>query len=323
MDFKKFSIKVSIIIFPIYLIWIIYIETFPLYYNTSNNTRTYFISNSLKNAKDLPKAKILFFGDSRVNAGIDFLKIKNSYSFATGGATTIEMYYILKKYLQNKKKPETLFISISPRFLTETYGFYQNSVRNNLINYTDFSEIISNRKKNKTDTILGEFPYLKFFLCKARYIEFYQKDILINNVFGGYKKNSELISIMKKMAGACPHPGLKDSCSELNFETGYKKFEPSPLLDLYLNKIFETCKEKNIHLIFEFMPVNKSSFYKFNPKFITDYKKYMFSYKQKYPEFGISDSVYWFDNKYFGDKSHLNEKGKEKITAYFKNKFKI
>lgn len=295
----------------------------PLFYNGHNNTRWYFIKESLQNKKSIPDADIVFLGESRVNAGIDFIQISNSYSFAAGGSTSIEMYYVLNKYLQIHKNPEKVFISISPRFLCEIFGFYEYSVRNNFFSFSEMNEIVKSYKKNNHDKILGKFPVLKFLLYKADYLEYYQKDVLTNNVFGAYNKNKLLIEQMKKMNGARPHPGLKDSCSDLNYETKYKNFEPSPILDFYLNNIFNICKEKDIQVVFEFMPVNKSSYSKFNKKFVSEYQEYILKYKREYPDFLISDSVYFYEDNYFGDESHLNSKGKAKYTQYIKTKFNI
>ncbi len=313
--------KAIILIIPIYLLWFSYIEFMPDYYNKATNTRWNFINKSLEKKYLIPKSDIIFLGESRVNAGIDFTKITNSYSFASGGASPTEMYYILKKYSENYQCPKTVYLSISPRFLSETFAFYPYAVRNNLFSYSDFKEITSILQKN--DTTIGTYPFLKFFLYKLNYLEYYQSDVAYNNVFGGYSKNKILIKRMIKHKGGRPHPGLKKNSSELNYETKYKHFVPSKLLNHYFNNIFKFCKEKNIQLNFFFMPMNESSYKELNPDFILEYKNYIHKFKEKYPAFSISDSIYSYPNNLFGDESHLNYKGKKVFTKNFIEKYHL
>lgn len=318
MKVKRFFIKLILLIFPVYIIWVIYIETMPMFYNTPNNTRWLFIKESLSEKDKIPLTNILFLGESRVNAAIDFTQFKNSYSFASGGATPIEMYYILTKYLKNNKTPDTLFYSISPRFLTEIFGFYDYAIRNNLFTYNDITEINKNYKNHPQDTVLGNYFMLKYLAYSANYIEYYQSDVNHNHVIGAYKKNLKFIEENKQLNGGRPHPGLKDSCSSLNYETKYIDFTPSPLLTFYLEETFHLCRKNNIHIIFEFMPMNKSSYNKLTPKFITSYKLYIQNLAIQFPNHQISDSVYFYNDSFFGDASHLNSKGKKKYTKYLK-----
>ncbi len=291
----------------------------PMYYNRPTNTRWYFIKQSLEKAIEIPRANIIFLGESRVNAAVDFNQIPNSYSFASGGATPIEMFFILKKYTENYSVPDTVFFSVSPRFLSETFAFYEFAVRNGLFSSKDFSEICSHLTNN--EQTLRKYPKLNFALYKLNYIEYYQSDVMYNYVFSGLKKNKEQIAEMIKMKGGRHHPNLKDSCSELNYETNYEHFIPAPILTAYFNLILSFCEEKNIHFVFSFVPMNESSYKALKPAFIKEYKSYIKSFSEKYPLFQISDTIYSLPDVYFGDESHLNLKGKMKFTEYLKKTY--
>ena len=147
-------------------------------------------------------------------------------------------------------------------------------------------------------------------------MEYYQSDVLYNYVFTGYKENEELIMQMQTMKGGRPHPGLKDSCSDLNEETKYKHFIPAPILQIYFDKILALCYNNDIHLIYDFVPINKSSHNALKPSFIKEYSSFIKRYRDYYPYFDISDTVYSYPDIYFGDESHLNLKGKVKYTNY-------
>jgi hypothetical protein len=279
----------------------------------------HFIRQTLE--KDAPPAdtRVLFLGESRVNAGIDFNKITGAFNFASGGTTPIESYYILKKYIDRFGAPDTVLLSISPRFLSETFAFFPYAVSSKTINRHDFKEIMNLLGEN--DTTLGKTPRLKFFLYQLNYFEYYQSDVFYNYVFNGIRKNRALINEISCNKGASPHPGLKDSCSELNYETKYKHFNPAPILDTYFVKLLNLCKDNNIHLIFFFMPFNESSLKASDPVFINEYQAYIQKRSTAFPEFNISDTVYAYPDRYFGDESHLNTKGKERFTEQLQGRY--
>jgi hypothetical protein len=316
---KKLVFKALLLFIPLYTLWFLYIQYMPLYYSRPNGVHWYFIRNSLEKKYTVPESSVIFLGESRVNTGIDFAKIKGAYSFASGGATTIEIYYILKKYTEHYGSPDSVFLSVSPRFLSETYAFFPYAVAFKLIDRKDFNEIMSYAQKG--DTILAKHPRLKFGLYRFNYFEYYQSDVFYSYVFNSYSKNQKLIKEMMRNKGASPHPGLKDSSSDLNYETKYKSFQPAPLIDVYFNKLLKMCKDSGIYLIFDFMPFNESSLNACNPLFIKEYKTYIQGMERSYPEFSISDTVYSYPDTCFGDESHLNTIGKEKFTNYLLSKY--
>jgi len=317
-QWKNFIIKFTLILISVYITVFLYIEFFPEYYNNVNNTRWQITKNTLNKNIDISDTtiNILFIGDSRLNAGIDLSQIPNSWSFAMGGATPVEMYFVLEKYLQKYEKLDTIFLSISPRFLSEILAFWDYAVRNNFITTDNFIEIQKHNNKN-----LGFCPKGKFLLYKLNFINFYQSDFFTNRIFLAKAKNEQMLKYVLNHNGQRLHQGLQDSCSEQNYETNFTNFAPPQLFDYYFNKIFETCQQKNIYISFETMPMNQASEKKLNKNFVADYQNYIQSYQKKYPEFKISDTLLYYNNSFFGDKSHLNSKGQKKYTEYWKSVF--
>jgi len=314
---KKIISRILLAVLPVYLLWWLYIEFFPLHYGSPTATRWHFISRSLENPDDLPSAGYLFVGESRLNAALDFNEIPEAYSFAAGGTTPIEMYYLFKKYIQVKTKPDTLFLSVSPRFLIEKFVFWHYAVRSNFFEYNAMKEIFRNADKFPEDTLLGNFPQGRYILYRLNYPGYYQQDVQKNYGFRAYKRNTEMIRDMRRRKGGRAHGGLKSSCSELNHETRYESFSPSPLSDYYFNELLNFCKAKDISLIFLFMPMNQSSVQALNPGFIKEYEDYFKKMQQKFPEFELHHTIYAWPDSLFGDPSHLNHKGKERFTEEF------
>ena len=322
-DLKKILFRVGILLVPIYILWWGYIEYFPINFYSPTSTRWYFVKNSLTEDAKLPSVNKLLIGESRMNAAINFNKIPNAYSFASGGSTPIEMFYVWKKYNLHNPAPDTVFISVSPRFLIECFSFWPFAVKSGFFNLSEINEITEQYHKNSNDTVLGSFPKCKFLLYKLNWPTYYQNDLRKNYLIKAKAKNNAMLNDMKQRNGGRFHEGLKKTCSKLNKETGYKKFSPSPLLDFYFKKILSSIETQNTQLIFLFMPMNESSHQALYPKFIEEYEKYMFNVQKQFPEFRITHHIYSYPDSLFGDESHLNERGKviftDSLIAKFKN----
>ena len=194
---------------------------------------------------------------------------------------------MLKKYIQNYPIPDTVFLSISPRFLSEKFAFWDYAVRNDFFTTNEFLKIWNKSNQLENDTLLNYCSICKFALYKLNFISFFQADFFNNRIFFGGKANNQMITWILYNNGQRLHPNLKVSCSELNYETNYKHFIPSELIDFYLNELLKLCEANNIFLIFDFMPMNKASEKELNKQFVKEYQQYIQEYQSKYPKYII------------------------------------
>jgi len=318
---KELFIKLLLFVSGLYILIFLYINYFPAYYNSVDNTRWNYFSQVFEEEVEISKSKILFLGDSRLNTNVDVKKISNAWSFAAGGSSPIEMYYALKNYIRIYSKPDTVFVSFSPRTLIEAYSFWGYAIRNDYFSNNQFKEIYMNLQKLPADTVLGNFPYLHYLMYRLNYIEYYQADIYKNHIFLAKQKNEQIINHFQNEKGVWNYPNLKKGCSEFNYESKLESFDVSALLNLYFIKSLDLCKKENIHVIFDFMPMNESSYKKLNENFVSGYKNYINTLVVQFPEFTISDTVYYYNDKYFGDESHLNNEGKQIYSDYVLRKY--
>ncbi len=177
-----------------------------MHYNSVDNTRWYYFRQIFENKIEIEKSNILFLGDSRVNTNINIKKISNAWSFAAGGSSPIEMYYALNNYIQTYSKPDTIFVSFSPRTFIEAYSFWGYAIRNNYFSHKQFSEIHSKLKQFPSDTVLGSFPYPQYLLYQLNYIEYYQTDLYKNHVFLAKQKNEQIIHHFQLEKGVWVYP---------------------------------------------------------------------------------------------------------------------
>ena len=69
------------------------------------------------------------------------------------------------------------------------------------------------------------------------------------------------------------------------------------------------------------MPMNESSHKKLSDTMLFEYKNYITTLSKQYPQFDINDSLYFYEDKYFGDASHLNYKGEKIFTDYILTRY--
>ncbi len=337
---KKLLITILFLAITVKLTFYLYLSNFQEYYCTANIMRWLFLKEIKEGKISIKKSKILFLGDSRLNTGVKNENIKNSYMLASGGATSIEMYYLLNSLLRTNYTPDTLFLSLSPRSFVEAFAFWDLSVKNEFfkVNEIDsvlkYSEILDNNILLKTGMpdiadpgIKQEYkriylsPELNYLTYKYKYIGHYQADVKYNIMNFSNAKYKTAKTEMMKLKGRRVYRTLKDSCSELNFETGLSEFIVNPLLDFYFREILDLCREKDMYLIFDFLPMNISSEKKLSEDFITDYKRYIHLISREYPEFSVTDTMYFYSDSLFGDPSHLNTRGMNKFTEYIEGKY--
>ncbi len=337
---RKLIITISFLLISVKLTLFLYLSNFQEYYCSENSMRWLFLKEIKENKIPVKEARILFLGDSRLNTGIKNEEIKNSYMLASGGATSIEMYYLLRNFIKNQYKPDTVFLSLSPRSFVEAFAFWNLSTKNEFFKDNEmdsilkYSEILDNNDLLTTkmhdiadpgmESEYGKIfqsPRIYYLSYKWKYIGHYQPDMRRNIMSFSNRKYKALKGEMMSLNGRREYKTLKDSCSELNFETGLSVFRVNPLLDHYFKKILKLCKEEGIFVIFDFMPMNESSENSLKESFIADYEKYIESISKEFDGFSFSDTMYFYKDYFFGDPSHLNEKGMLEFTEYIKNRY--
>jgi len=316
---KKLLYKIILLLLLVQLPLYFYIEYFPMYFNSKNNTRWVYLKEKLKEKR--PQVDVLFLGESRVNAGIDINRIANSWSFAAGGTTAIEMYYMLSNYLKINKKPKIIYFSLAPRSLVSIYSFWDYAVRNNFFSVKEMNEILEASYQLEKHQTIGYLAHLKYEAYRFNFIKYYQFDIKKSKLLTAYKRNMQLFAEMDSMRGRRFHPRLKAVCHKPNCESKLKNFKVPALLNHYLYRLFDLCQQNNIPVIFDFSPMNETSVKQLKPQVVSSYKLYINKLAKKYPDFLISDTLYAYPDSCFGDPSHLNKRGQEKFTNYLIEKY--
>ncbi len=284
---------------------------------------------SWKYTKDFNKGRIsreeddevIILGDSRAMADlVPRYMGDNVYNLAVGGATAIEMYYTLKQRIEEAGAPQSVVIMFAPFHYSYIDNFWTRSI---YFHHFSFSEALTVWREGKEyvspsvcDGEHGIFDIVSIYLdLPGSYMP-----ALINSRFHGrYDENLEAYNNICYEKGHGLF-GTEDGSSDRNYESNYTEFntrEDFKLLDLYIKRLLGLCEEYGIRTIVSQPPMNKASYERLNADYVSQYTKYIESMQNLYPDAVIDSQILCYPNEFFGDSSHLNEKGAQKFTEEF------
>ena len=90
------------------------------------------------------------------------------------------------------------------------------------------------------------------------------------------------------------------------------------MMDYYLNEILKLAADNNIKVYYIITPFNKASYQNLKPNYINCYNNYFSGLKGMYDKVVWQDEIFYYDNEYFGDPSHLNLLGQIKFSEYLR-----
>ncbi len=268
---------------------------------------------------------ILILGDSRAMADLIPRELGGSaQNLALGGATTIEMYYVLSDYLSNHDAPSTAVILFAPFHYSYMDNFWQRTVYFNYLSIPQMLEVFANAKTVSSETVLQEHYWIDSLSYRFRLPNKYLPALINSRLYGRFDENS---ASYQNLCAENGHGlfGTADGSSDLNYEVNYTEMKTSgdaALIALYFDKLLALCAEYNICAIVEQPPMNEASFEKLQESYLNEYSIYIEERQTKYPSFSINSTITCYENVFFGDASHLNEKGALSFTRDIKEKYK-
>jgi hypothetical protein len=278
------------------------------------------------------RSENIIIGDSRAVAGfVPAIIGDDYYNLAIGGETPLEGYYTLKRYLEKNKSVKNLIISYAPMHLQVSDTFFERTLKYDFLDDREVAQAfqLSNEYNEKfwidgeKGNSYGLFEYpVKFvyaFLIKYKFFYFYRAEIR-NMIFENrLQKNLVLLAQLDERKGNIDF-GIKPLSDELNYEAKEKEFNISLVQSFYLTQLLELADHNNIKVYYINAPFNEASYKEINASYLSKYNSFFNELKSRYPYFVFYSEIFSYDNQYFGDPSHLNQKGQEKFSTDVKMK---
>ena len=324
---KKFILKIAALSILFMTIVTIYLSFCKMFYNGPEypmwRSKFEYVQNN-------HSSENIIIGDSRALAGIVPEIIGDDfYNLSYGGGTPIESYFLLKRYI-SYKIPKSIIISFSPLHLEFSNVFFGRPLKYNIFSTKEIVEILKKSKElnNKfysyEDRDLGyknELEYLNIYLKSllTKWNLFYYYRPEMRNSFTQIRilKNIRVYNEIKARKGNYDF-GENESSSGLNFEAtkSHNGFVVSKVMDYYLNQIVQLALQNNIKVYYIVTPFNEASYNNLNLNYIRDYDSYFNSLQYKYQSAVWHSKIFFYEDSFFGDNSHLNSRGQIKFSKY-------
>lgn len=286
---------------------------------------------SWKYVKDVQKGRLspvdkrdatLILGDSRAMADIVVTDMGENYvNLGMGGATSIEMYFTLKEYIKNNGAPDRIFIMFAPFHYSYMDNYKTRTVYFHHLNLYDVLSIRFSGFKNE-DPAHGEPDEidetdLSYILSSyLRLPNVYLPALLNSHGFGRTDLNRDLYNEQVSQRGHALY-GTMDGCDYLNYEatyTGMERGREHRLITRYFSLLLKLCDEYDIETVVLQAPMNEASYKALDKNYVSEYTSYMGHFINDNPKVVFEEDIPCYDNAYFGDSSHLNEKGARVYT---------
>ncbi len=244
---------------------------------------------------------LLCIGDSRAKAAIipNLLNNFNTLNLSIGGASPIEGYFTLKKYLENNKKPKYILFSYAPYHLQHLSPFWERTVYFDFITYNEYSNV--RNTGIKMNYPLGDKSFISYKINPVNYLITYKKSLFVSD---NIQNVNDIISNELKLTSGHYFFGRELGSSNLTAETLELGFKANPLVEKYLYKLLQLAVKNDIKIYWYTMPFNNASFNKLKNNFKVEYNEYINNLSKQYPLI-VLNKIYSLDNSYFGDESHL------------------
>lgn len=325
-EIRQIIAKLLLLLLPFFILLPLYCRFFPEYYLDEEyamyKQQHDYVLGQLHTEKTVEDAKILILGDSRTKAGFCPANLwEGSYNLALGGASSIEEYYALEHYLKHHDKPEAVIVAFAPMHYMDVDTLWTRSIYFHCLEQADFEDMVEVAKEfQDTENVL--IPnYRREYLAYQLYLPNKYATALKNaGFFMRHRTTEEKYAAMVEFEGH-NYYGTADHSNDIDGEAKVDDFKASDVLTAYLERIIKLCKEQGIRIIVEQTPVNETSYGIFTRGFKDHFRAYMNELAAKYPDVEMYTDFYMFEDTYFGDADHLNDKGMARFDAFLMEKY--
>ena len=268
-------------------------------------------------------ADILILGDSRAMADlIPEVLTKESttcINLAVGGATPMEMYYFYTNYLKNHDAPKTAIVMFAPFHYTYMDNYKTRTLYFNALNGSDYRELLKVAMRYDAESVLFEDNAAYHLSCTLGLPDVYLPAIY-NARFTGRKSDNDLrLKNLHETKGQ-GYFGTADGNSDKAYEATYEKMEESgdsDLLTFYAQALYTLLSGSCSRVILIQPPMNETTYDNLNDNYVNQYRSYIDDLTKDLSNITVSTEFLRYDNEYFGDSSHLNERGAVKFSEEF------
>lgn len=247
----------------------------------------------------------------------------STVNLAVGGGTTIEAYYFLKEYLENHNAPQNVIVMFAPFHYHEIDNYETRTVYFKALPISDAIEVYKSAKNNDADIIYNKDVILADIECRASLPMKYIPAITAARFAGRKSTNDSLYNELIDRRGYGTF-GVSDGCDAVSYESTQSWLNMDGAawcIGEYLGRIGGLCHENGINLLIVQPALNEATMEAMDDSYLEEHANVMGFYNMQLSEAKIESDLRCYPNEYFGDVSHLNEKGAKVFSEEMLNTY--
>lgn len=270
--------------------------------------------------KDRPPAKILILGDSTAAANFT-ARFLDGFSLGLYRATSIETYYLFKRYLEREPQPECVILSLAYNFdhyIVESFGIFINI---GFYSDDELDEIYLTSYK------MNEFPAKDFNPLEFGF--FHLKSRLYLDLSGLERiqrlaNPSALSKRLKRFEAMARqfnfrHGNFSLQSSQTNISERIdaylkREFTELPLYDVYLKRVLSLAREKGITVNFVRGPISETGLDQKAEAYFEKLGEHLRNIFAEYPEHQLIFEEKRYPASKMINLTHLNAQGAKDFT---------
>lgn len=316
----KLFVKFIGIVLPVFAALSLYCALFPMWYMDEEyamykQQKDYITENQDYN-------RVLIMGDSRTKAGFVPHELSDGcYNLALGGTTPIEGYYTLKEYLEYHPAPEYVVIAYAPMHYMDVDALWTRNIYFHVMNGEDAGELfgIAAGYENHEKILIKNYR-LEYAMYRLYLPNKYCTALKNAGFVGRHTFNADKYAQVTAQRGQS-YFGLANGSGDVNGEAKESDFVSSDIVTFYMQRLFDLCRENNIRVVVEQLPMNETSRSILTDDFKEHYREYMYELAVANPDIQIFGDFYMYSNDYFGDADHLNPVGAQTYCQFMKERY--
>lgn len=245
------------------------------------------------------------------------------YNMGLSGATPIDTYFLLKRYLESGKRPERVYLM---------FGMTHFQLADSLLGYTlPFGVLTLSEELSLMNDIRiygspeqGDPHWLKTWGNSLLVFLGLDSDTAVavrKRIFTTHHEiNEKKLKLMYMTKGQHYFPPVPETVMQPSPLTDYQHLSLDPLIHHYFLKTLNLLRDAKIETIVDFVPNNSVTYEKWVPQFHKEWQEFRQTLKRDYPEITVGD-ISPYPPEFFSDYDHMNQAGAEKYSEEFRARY--
>jgi len=258
----------------------------------------------------------LIIGDSLQKTGITPATISDKIlNLGLPGSKPLGQFLLLKRYLGYHKAPKVVFLYIDPEYSYESMLV----ILRYFVSMPEFISIFKDLTWAERQAFLTRY----FVSLDTRNIN---REAKLAHRDRYMHPNSAFIESMKGNQGYMSSPRADNAIGDDYFSSHKERYQDKVSFtkrdEKYLDKLIALADSHNIKVVFlnHILPDGLYDTFE-KTGFNSNYLSFIDRLRSRYPGvYFVKDPLLTFENRYFGDMSHLNGEGARLYTEYFRDR---